>query len=116
MNASPQAAVFAISTTVGVLLVALPWFERTNIALRSRGFSEIAPHVLESMPREPQAARLSQPPGSPSSVPPSSKPTRGNYTSAPPTSDVVARNSGSPPGEGTPGTRSRALARLFGRR
>jgi hypothetical protein len=91
-------------------------FERTNSALRTRGFSEIAPHVLEGMQREPQAGRVSQPPTSPSSVPPSSKPTQGSYTSAPPASDVVARSSASPPGEGTPGTRSRALARLFGRR
>jgi hypothetical protein len=91
-------------------------FERTNTALRTRGFSEIAPHLLDSMQREPTAARSSQPPAGTSSVPPSSKPPQGGYPSAPPASDVIARGSGSPPGESTPGTRSRALARLFGRR
>jgi tetratricopeptide (TPR) repeat protein len=32
-------------------------FERTNTALRTRGFSEMAPHVLEAPPRERVAAR-----------------------------------------------------------
>lgn len=91
-------------------------FERTNNALRTRGFSEIAPHVLESMQREPAAARAPLRPTTSSSVPPSSKPTPGNHTSAPPASDVVTRGSGSPPSDDAPGTRSRALARLFVRR
>lgn len=89
-------------------------FERTNGALRTRGFSEISPHVLESPQRDP-AARPSNPPASTSSVPPSSKPTAGSHTSAPPASDVLTRGSGSPPAEGT-SARSHALARLFGRR
>jgi hypothetical protein len=88
-------------------------FERTNAALRSRGFSEIAPQVLESMQREPAGARVSQPPPS---APPSSRPTPGTRTSAPPASNTMPRGSGSPPNENDPGTRSRALARLFGRR
>jgi len=93
-------------------------FERTNAALRTRGFSEIAPHVLESLQREPPPARAaSQPPPSSGPVPPSSNPPRGSKSSVPPASDVVTRGSGSPPSnEGGSSTRSRALARLFGRR
>lgn len=90
-------------------------FERTNAALRTRGFSEIAPHVLERLQREPLAARTSSPAG-PSSVPPSSRPAPGAGSSSPPASDVAPRGSGAPPGEGAPSSRSRALARLFGRR
>lgn len=98
-------------------------FERTNGALRSRGFSEIALHVLESMPREPVTARASQPPPS---GPPSSRSTPGGPASSPPASNTVPRGSRSPSGEGSPGTpgasgragppESRALARLFERR
>lgn len=88
-------------------------FERTNSALRTRGFSEIAPHVLESMQREPP--RQSTPPAGSSSVPPSSRPNPNSFTSAPPASDVAPRGSGSPPAESPPSPRSRALARLFGR-
>jgi tetratricopeptide (TPR) repeat protein len=91
-------------------------FERTNAALRTRGFSEIAPHVLESLQREPVPARLSTPPVSNSSMPPSSRPTLGSGSSSPPASNVVPRGSGSPPSESAPSSRSRALARLFGRR
>jgi len=87
--------------------------ERTNTALRSRGFSEISPHVLESMGRSPASGRLSSPPGS---TPPSSRPTPGAGSSTPPASDVAPRGSGSPPATGGPGFRSRALARLFSRR
>lgn len=91
-------------------------FERTNAALRSRGFSEIGLHVLESMPREPVTARGSR---TPPSEPPSSRPTTGGPTSSPPASNTVPRGSGSPSGEGSPGTpgsRSRAFARQLGRR
>jgi tetratricopeptide (TPR) repeat protein len=88
-------------------------FERTNAALRSRGFSEIAAHVLEALQREPASARVSSPP---SSVPPSSRPTPGNASSSPPASDVIPRGSGAPPSEGASSSRSRALARLLGRR
>ncbi len=88
-------------------------FERTNTALRTRGFSEIAPHVLESLPRESASARNSRPP---SSSPPSSRPNPGAQSSSPPASDVMPRGSGSPPSDGAPSSRSRALARLFGRR
>ncbi len=88
-------------------------FERTNTALRTRGFSEIALHVLESMPRESASARTSVSPGS---VPPSSRPNPGAQSSSPPASDVVPRGSGSPSADGAPSTRSRALARLLGRR
>jgi tetratricopeptide (TPR) repeat protein len=91
-------------------------FERTNAALRTRGFSEIGLHVLESMQREPTGARLSRPPSAPSSEPPSSRPARAHDNSAPPTSNTVPRVSGSALGEDTPSTRSRALARLLERR
>jgi tetratricopeptide (TPR) repeat protein len=87
-------------------------FERTNAALRTRGFSEIATHALESTPRESVSPKAST---TPSSVPPSSGPTPGKRTSEPPASDTAPRGSGSPTGEDT-STRSRALARLFGRR
>jgi hypothetical protein len=90
-------------------------FERTNTALRARGFSEIGAHVLEALQRDPTAARLSVPPVSSSSVPPSSRPTPGAGSSSPPASDVMPRGSGAPPSE-APSSRSRALARLFGRR
>ena len=90
-------------------------FERTNTALRMRGFSEIAPHVLESLQREPIAGRAASPP-SPSSVPPSSRPKPGSGSSSPPASDVVSRGSGTPPDDSAASSRSRALARLFGRR
>lgn len=88
-------------------------FERTNAALRSRGFSEIGLHVLEAMPRAPATASTSQ---TPPSVPPSSRPTPGSPTSSPPASNTVPRGSGGPSGEEPPGTRSRALARLLGPR
>ena len=89
-------------------------FERTNAALRTRGFSEIAPHVLESTPRE-SVTPNAPPSTTPSSIPPSSRPTPGKRTSSPPPSNTVPRGSGSPTGQDT-STRSRALARLFGRR
>jgi hypothetical protein len=64
-------------------------FERTNAALRAQGFSEIPTQVLEGMERAaPDRAK----------------------------SDVAPRTSGSPPAESSPSSRSRALARLFGRR
>lgn len=93
-------------------------FERTNAALRTRGFSEIGAHVLESLEREATPARTSQPPTRPSSAPPSSPPPPGDRSSVPPASEVVERGSGSPlsGGEGIPSPRSRALARLLGRR
>ena len=89
-------------------------FERTNAALRSRGFTEIAPHVLETMQRGPAGTRPSTPPTPSSSPPPSSRPAPSARSSAPPASNVAPR--GATPDEGPPGTRSRALARLLGRR
>lgn len=94
-------------------------FERTNAALRNRGFSEIGAHVLEAMQRDPAAARLSTPPSSlaqPSSAPPPSSRPQGPPSSGP-KSDVAPRGSGNPPaGGGADSARGRALARLFGRR
>ncbi|HEX2875245.1 MAG TPA: hypothetical protein VHP33_28535 [Polyangiaceae bacterium] len=92
-------------------------FERTNAALRTRGFSEIAAHVLETLQREP-TTRLSAPPSSspPPGSGPGSRPPLGSGSSNPPASDVMPRGSGSPPSDGAPGNRGRALARLFGRR
>ena len=40
-------------------------FERTNTALRTRGFSEMAPHVLETLPRERVAAPVRAPGAAP---------------------------------------------------
>lgn len=87
--------------------------ERTNAALRARGFSEISPHALENLERAPASGRISTPPGS---TPPSSRPTPGSGSN-PPASDVAPRGSGNPPSDGgSPSTRGRALARLFERR
>jgi hypothetical protein len=68
-------------------------FERTNAVLRSRGFSELPPHTLDSV-----APRSSQHPVRSTPVP---APVR---ASTPAASDAA------------PSSRSRALARLFGRR
>jgi tetratricopeptide (TPR) repeat protein len=87
--------------------------ERTNVALRNRGFSEISASALEAMERAPASGHFSAPPGS---LPPSSRPAPGSGRSSPPTSDVAPRGAGLPPPDGTPSSRSRALARLFGRR
>jgi hypothetical protein len=94
--------------------------ERTNVVLRTRGFSEISPHVLETMQREP--GRVSAPPPSapPPSVPPSSRPTSrftpAGQSSTPSASTTAARGSGAPASDGAGSARSRGLARLFGRR
>jgi tetratricopeptide (TPR) repeat protein len=72
-------------------------FERTNAALRSRGFSEIGTQVLDP-------------------IPPSSRPPSTARSSAAPTSGVAPRSSVSPPAEGSPTSRGRAVAGLFGRR
>lgn len=87
-------------------------YERTNAALRARGFSEIPLHVLEAMPRDNALRRASAPP---SSLPPSSGPSRGSQGPHA-NSDVAPRGSGSPPADSNPSSRSRGLARLFGRR
>lgn len=88
-------------------------FERTNAALRVRGFSEIAAHVLDSMQRGPGPARPAAAPNlpPPSSAPPSSRLTLSSYSSSAHASDVVPRGSASPPVQGLEGARRRALAR-----
>lgn len=93
-------------------------FERTNAALRTRGFSEISPHVLESLPREPLASRRPPPVDArPSSAPPSSRPTPpSTRSSAPPSSSVAPRSTGPVPPGATQNSRDPALSRLFGRR
>jgi hypothetical protein len=92
--------------------------ERTNAALRTRGFSEISPHVLDAMHRELPSARPSAPPSSaaPSSSPPDSQPTPGRPGSGPPASEVAPRAPAAPMTGNSGNPRSRALARLFGRR
>lgn len=97
-------------------------FERTNAALRLRGFSEIAPHTLEALERATSAPRLSAAPlptrSNPSSQPPSSRPTppstRGS--TPPPSSSVAPRSSGPTPPDAAQTSRHRALARLLSRR
>ena len=91
-------------------------FERTNTALRTRGFSEIAPQVLDSMQRGPAASRASAPLGPSSSAPPSSRPSPGSQSTSPPQSDVMPRGAGTPPSKGEQSGRNRAMARLLGRR
>lgn len=61
-------------------------FERTNTALRTRGFSEMKPYVM------------------------------GAGGSSPPASEITSRGSATPPGDDAPSSRSRAIARLFERR
>jgi hypothetical protein len=93
-------------------------FERTNAALRVRGFSEMGAHVLESL-QQPPSARLSTPPSQlvpPSSSPPPSSRPGGGPPSSGPRSDVAPRGSGNPPAGDSTSARGRALARLFGRR
>jgi hypothetical protein len=89
-------------------------FERTNAALRSRGFSEIGAHVLET-PVQQQPTQLVPPSSSP---PPSSRP---GGPSSGPRSAVAPRISANPPAgnapaSNSPSARGRALARLFGHR
>jgi hypothetical protein len=57
---------FAVDATVT--------FERTNAALRARGFSEIPAHVLDSVQRRAPPARVSTPPASCTVEPPESPP------------------------------------------
>jgi len=85
-------------------------FERTNTALRTRGFSELGPQVLETLQRDRAALRAS------SSEPPSSRPTSSPGSSSPPASNVISRDSGTPAGEAAPSSRQSDLARLRGRR
>jgi hypothetical protein len=90
-------------------------FERTNAVLRARGFSEIGAHALE---RDTPSSR-SIPPPERTPVPSSAPPSSGG--SAPRSfdgakSDVAPRTFTSTPAVGTPSTRGRALARIFGRR
>jgi hypothetical protein len=94
-------------------------FERTNTALRARGFSEIPMQALEAMQRDTPPHGLSVPPASGNvgpSVPPSSRPPGGAPPPGRAKSDVAPRGSGSAPAESSPGSRNRALARLLGRR
>jgi tetratricopeptide (TPR) repeat protein len=91
-------------------------FERTNAALRARGFSELPRQLGEPPARDATTRRLSSPPGPPSSIPPSSRPAPNSRSARPPASDVAPRGSGSPPGEDSSSARSRALARLLARR
>ncbi|HVY29385.1 MAG TPA: hypothetical protein VHB79_22655 [Polyangiaceae bacterium] len=83
-------------------------FERTNAALRSRGFSEIGAHVLEALP-QPTVTRASPSPSQ--LVPPSSSPP----PSSGPRSEIAPR-SANPPENASSNTRGRAVARLLGRR
>jgi hypothetical protein len=90
-------------------------FERTNTALRTRGFSELPPQVLETLQRDRAPLHVSSPPAT-SSEPPSSRPTSSTGSSSPPVSNVISRSTGTPPGAAAPSSRSRDLARLQGRR
>jgi hypothetical protein len=95
-------------------------FERTNAALRARGFSEIPSHVLEAMERDPASRRTTAPPASgtlgTAGPPPSSQAPRSSAAPSRPASDRAPLGSGAPPAESSPSSRGRALARLFGRR
>jgi len=92
--------------------------ERTNTALRTRGFSELSAPMLETMDRAPASKRFSTPASSApkSSGPPDERPAPSGGRATPPASEVSPRSSGTPPSDRTPSSRSRALQRLFGRR
>ncbi len=81
--------------------------ERTNAALRTRGFSEISPHALEAMDREPTARRLA----ARASEPPSSRPLPNPAT----TTSAIAPRSAGALADASQDARNRALARKFGR-
>jgi tetratricopeptide (TPR) repeat protein len=96
-------------------------FERTNNALRSRGFSEMGPHVLESLVRDAGVARSSVPPPAPlerisGSAPSSRASSNVGLTSTQPASEAALRGSGHSPAEATQSSSTRASARLFGQR
>lgn len=78
--------------------------ERTNAALRGRGFSEIAPHHLD---RDPPSQRPA--PSVPATKPPSSRP-----TGSAPASSVAPRSAGLS-ADASLNARERALAGKFGR-
>ena len=94
-------------------------FERTNAALRARGFSEIPQHTFDAQ-RDTPSTRSFAPPArtpTPSAGPPSSQSGRKSSAEGP-ASDVAPRSAASArAAETTPqDARERALGRLFGRR
>lgn len=92
-------------------------FERTNAALRARGFSEIPQHTFEAQ-RETPSTRSFAPPAKtpmPSSGPPSSQP-GGKRSTDGAKSDVAPRAPGAAEAAPDPRNRAQALARIFGRR
>ena len=87
-------------------------FERTNAALRARGFSEIPLHTFEAQ-RETPSTRSFAPP--PSSGPPGPKP-GATRDSDGPSSEVAPRAGDSAPGAPDSRNRAHELARIFSRR
>ena len=88
-------------------------FERTNAALRARGFSEIPQHTFDSQRETPSTRSFAPPRGS---VPPGSKPGESRGADGP-RSDVAPRGvdaAQTAPGSGS--SRGNALVRIFGRR
>jgi hypothetical protein len=83
-------------------------FERTNAALRARGFSEIPQHTFDSQ-RETPSTRSFAPPRA--SVPPSSK-SGGSRSGDGPKSDVAPRDGA----QTATGSRMNPLVSIFGRR
>lgn len=93
-------------------------FERTNAALRARGFSEIGAQALEAQHDTPSVRSFSASTSkTASSAPPSPRP-GGSHGADGPKSDVAPRSPAAPqPGAATSAdARGRNLARLFGRR
>jgi hypothetical protein len=89
-------------------------FERTNSVLRAHGFSELGPQALES-PLSPTLSELRQD-AEASATPPSSRPGDGRSAEGP-KSDVAPRSAGSlGAASAQAAARSRALARMLGRR
>jgi hypothetical protein len=87
-------------------------FERTNAALRARGFSEIPLHTFESQRETPSTRSFAAPP---SSGPPSSKPS-GNRSGDGPSSEVAPRGGDTAQTARDAQNRAHAPSRMFGRR
>jgi hypothetical protein len=89
-------------------------FERTNAALRARGFSEIPLHTFEAQRETPSTRSFAPPARTPSSGPPRSKP-GGSRSNDGPRSDVAPRALDATEAVPQPRNRAQTLGRIFGR-
>lgn len=87
--------------------------ERTNAALRGRGFSELSESALDALDREPPSRQVRTQSEPPLAKPSSSRPTAGRTPTPPAT---LAAREVAVTGDAATVARSRALARLLARR